>query len=460
MKVRAQKTIDEHQLLQPGDRVAVGFSGGADSIALLAFLLDIADQYKLDLVACHVNHQLRGDESNRDEAFVRAFCAERGVECRVLTIDAAALAAQQGCSVEVAARGARYRFFEEAAGPNGKIATAHTLSDSIETTVFHLARGTGLRGLCGIPTRRGNIIRPLIDCTRQQVEQYCRENGLAFVTDSTNFTDDYTRNIIRHHIVPRLYEINPAAHRAIGGLHQRLGQDNDYLETTALEALNALLVGEDNLDRAGYLKLHPAIRYRVLRLLFDRAGVEPSARLAGLADTIISAGSGRQELTKGVYLYSNDGQFGVQRQTAAPDAPYFEIEITLPPPGQSCVVQVAGREVRLQNSPFEPGSSQKVHNCHLKNSLDCAKISDVPLFRCKKEGDRFAPAGRGITKTLKKMFQEASITPEQRRRLLILAAGEHILWVEGLGVSSLAAPGPQTQNMITIELLSKPEEQQ
>ncbi len=441
-------------MLRSGDRVAVGVSGGADSIALLAFLLDIAAHRQLALVACHINHRLRGAESDRDQAFVQDFCDRRGVECRVLTIDAAALAAEQGCSVELAAREARYRFFEQVAGPGGKIATAHTLSDSIETTLFHLARGTGLGGLCGIPAVRGNIIRPLIGCTRGQVEAYCRENGLAYITDSTNLTDDHTRNLIRHHVVPRLYEINPAAHRAFAGLYARLGQDNDYLQTAAAQAYEQLLLQGGGLSRERYLALHPAIRSRVLLLLFGQAGAEPSARLAELAEGLIAAGTGRLELTRGRYLYSTAAELGVCRaQPPAVPPACFEQPVKLPLPGQSLTVQAGEKLLRLQNSPFLPGSSQKIHNCPLKNSLDYAKISDMPLFRLKKEGDRFALPGRGCTKTLKKLFQEAGIPPHDRSRALVLADGERVLWVEGLGASAHAAVGPGTQNRITIELL-------
>ncbi|MBQ9109096.1 MAG: tRNA lysidine(34) synthetase TilS, partial [Oscillospiraceae bacterium] len=202
MKANALKTIAEFHMLTQGDFVAVGVSGGADSVALLSLLCCLRGELDLTLVACHINHNLRGAEAKRDEDFVRRLCDRLGVECRVLSADVAALAREEGRSVEETARQVRYRFFAETAGKRGKIATAHTAADNTETVLLNLARGSGLRGLCGIPPVRGNILRPLIGGTREQTEAWCCQNGLEWVEDSTNAADDYTRNRLRHHAVP------------------------------------------------------------------------------------------------------------------------------------------------------------------------------------------------------------------------------------------------------------------
>lgn len=175
------ETIRKYELLKEGDRVVAGISGGADSVALLHCLAKGLPQYRLKLVACHVNHRLRGAESDRDEAFVRSLCSQYEIPCHVLSEDVAALAKERGTGIEECGRELRYRFFRETAagyGEGTKIATAHTLSDQAETVLFRLARGTGLRGLCGIPPMRGAVVRPLLDVTRKEVERYCAENGL------------------------------------------------------------------------------------------------------------------------------------------------------------------------------------------------------------------------------------------------------------------------------------------
>ena len=211
LRAKALEAVERYQMIQPGDTVAAGVSGGADSVALLDFLRHLRRSVPFTLLVCHLDHQLRGEESRRDAAFVRELAERWGLPYRCRQADAAAWARLHRLTVEEAGRQLRYAFFRECAGETGKIATAHTLSDSMETVLLNLCRGTGPRGLRGIPPVRGNIIRPLFACTRREVEDYCQERGLAFVTDSTNLLPDYSRNRIRLEVLPRLELLNPAA---------------------------------------------------------------------------------------------------------------------------------------------------------------------------------------------------------------------------------------------------------
>lgn len=234
MNHNARATIEEFSMLAQGDTVAAAVSGGADSVALLDFLCAQLD-LGLTVRACHLNHCLRGEESDRDEQLVRTMCAQYGVALDVRRVDVRALAHTRGLSLETAAREARYAFFEEVARTHGcKIATAHTLSDAAETVVLNLARGTGIAGLCGIPPVRGDIVRPLIGCTRAQTEAYCAAHGLCYVTDSTNLTDSCTRNHIRHNILPQLFRVNPGALEAVGRMTAALRRDADYLSLSLI----------------------------------------------------------------------------------------------------------------------------------------------------------------------------------------------------------------------------------
>ena len=206
---KALSAVEKYNMLSPGAAVIAAVSGGADSMAMLLFLMKISERYSLSLTVAHVNHGLRGEEARRDEEYVRSFCEKNSLRFEVLHADVAALAKQSGETCEECGRRVRYEFFESI-DKNAKIATAHTASDNAETMLFNLARGSSLKGLCGIPPVRGNIIRPLIFCTREDIEAFCRENSLDFVTDSTNLTLDYSRNKIRHIAVPALKEINSA----------------------------------------------------------------------------------------------------------------------------------------------------------------------------------------------------------------------------------------------------------
>jgi len=209
LEQKALLALRQYSLFTQGDRIAVGVSGGADSVALLRFLAVLREEYRWELIVCHIHHGLRGAEADRDEQFVRELAGQLGLPYAVRHIDAAALALENHLSVEEAGRDARYAFFAETAGEGGRIATAHTLDDTIETVLMNLIRGTGLHGLCGIPRTRGNIVRPLLDVTRAEVEEYLALLGQPYCTDSTNLSDDYTRNRVRHDILPRLRELNP-----------------------------------------------------------------------------------------------------------------------------------------------------------------------------------------------------------------------------------------------------------
>ena len=203
IEAKIAQTAERFAMLPEGGAVVAGVSGGADSMALLFYLLKIAPERGISVCAAHLNHGLRGEEAERDEDFVRSYCAAHGVECRVRRADVRAEAARTGQSEETCGRSLRYAFFAELAQERGaRIATAHTLSDNVETVLLNLARGTGLSGLCGIPPVRDGIVRPLLFLTRAQTEAYCRENGVPFVTDSTNLTPAYARNPVSYTHLP------------------------------------------------------------------------------------------------------------------------------------------------------------------------------------------------------------------------------------------------------------------
>ena len=258
--------------MEQGDRVICAISGGADSVALLWCLYLLREQLDLKLSAAHLNHGLRGEESDREEDFVRQLCAGYQIP---LTVGRTQVQAQ-GRGLEDAARRARYTFLESL-DPAAKIATAHTADDNAETVLLHLIRGAGLRGLGGIAPARGRVIRPMLGVTRQEVEAFLGHWNLPHVEDSSNGQPDFLRNRVRSRIMPLLRQENPRFARSCSETALTLRLDEAFLAQEAEAALDGLWDG-GGLDCPGLLALHPALRRRVLAGFLRRCGLlEPEA---------------------------------------------------------------------------------------------------------------------------------------------------------------------------------------
>ena len=242
--------------------VTAALSGGADSVCLLHCLRACREAFGLRLSAIHVQHGLRGEESLRDEQFCRTLCTAWEIPLTVVPVQVP----QHTGSLEAAARECRYAAF--AAHADGYVATAHTASDNFETMLFRLVRGTGLKGLAGIPPVRERYLRPLLQVSRAEVEQYLRDQDIGYVTDSTNLTDDYARNFLRHQAVPLLQKQNPALEQSAAETADILRTEEDYLAQAA-EAAYAQARQPDGSLR-GLRMLHPALQRRCIRRFLQR----------------------------------------------------------------------------------------------------------------------------------------------------------------------------------------------
>ena len=263
--------LARYQMLQPGDTVVCALSGGADSVALTYGLWLLQEKLGITVEAAHFNHHLRGEESDRDEAFVRSFCRFHQIPLHIG--GAVVLPGEKG--LEAAAREARYSYF---ATLPGKLATAHTADDNAETVLLHLVRGTGLKGLGGIAPVRGRIIRPMLDITRQEVLDFIREYSLEYVEDSSNQTDDFLRNRLRHRVLPLLKQENPSLATNWSAMAQYLRQDEAVLQQ--------LSAGEWTVSRLR--QAEPSVRRRALTDMLQRWGVrEPETRHIQLAQQLV-----------------------------------------------------------------------------------------------------------------------------------------------------------------------------
>jgi tRNA(Ile)-lysidine synthase len=288
--VLIETAVSRYNMIQQGDSLTVALSGGADSVALLHFVVNYPG---INVSACHVNHNLRGAESDSDETFVRDLCKQWHVPLDVHSVNVRALQRKHQ-SLEEAARAARYDFF---ATLPGKILTAHTASDNAETVLLNLIRGTGLKGLCGIPPVRENIVRPLILCERADVENYCREHALRFVTDSSNSCEEFTRNRIRLSFVPLVKEINPSFDCVITRMCDILRADNDLLERFA-EGNDYSLKHLRSLEK-------PVITRIIMRILGEN-NVSPSNSRVSQIIGIVEAGAGKINLEKHKFAIIED----------------------------------------------------------------------------------------------------------------------------------------------------------
>lgn len=446
METKILTTIQKYRMLEPGGSVVAGVSGGADSMCLLHFLCLLRKDWSLTVIAAHVNHGLRGEEAKRDEEFVRSWCAGHNVPFEVLHADVGALAKERGQGTEACGRDVRYRFFSELAEKHGaRAATAHTASDNAETVLFHLIRGTGMRGLCGIAPVRGNIIRPLIETAREEVEAYCRENHVPYLTDSTNLSDDYTRNRLRHHLVPLCSEINPGFERAVLRLSETLSQDAAYLTGQAQAALDNARLANGTYSGPALAALPLPVLSRAVMLCAQAFSCRclEQKHIKAVCNAIYK-GNGACDLPCGLYAAVSQGMFRI----AVKEKPAEKWEIPL-----NDAVSLTKYNKKLcvtVCSKMEYDKKTKFNKKLLNNAIDYAIIDRHPAFRTRREGDTFSPSGKNGTKTVKKLFNEYKIPREQRGKILLLAQGSEVLWIDGLGVSKHAAVSDKTQRVLII----------
>ena len=435
-------------LLHPGDTVVAALSGGADSVCLLHRLWSLPGR-SFSLLAAHLNHGLRGEESDGDQEFVRRLCETWGIPLTVKELAPGQLAAQKGLSLEEAGRQARYCWFEQLLeeDPKRVLVTAHTASDQAETLLFFMSRGSSLKGLGGIPFRRGRIYRPLLDMTGTEVRQYCARQSLTYREDSSNRSLEYTRNQLRHQVMPVLRNINPQADLALARLAQDCREDQDCLTGLARQALDAAWQGE-GYATSRLAALHPALQRRAAVLLLEEQQLTVSHReVEHLVKLFSQAGS----FARGGKGYCSSQGALAALPSKAGEWPGFPLQ-----PGQ--FQGPGGNWFEIQKIDID--SPQKLYTFswfRLALFLDCGKISKDAGFRTRQPGDVLSLPGREGTKTLKKWFEEAKVPAWQRRYRWILADDLGAAAVEGLGIDRRVAPDSSTRQVWAIRPLQEGE---
>lgn len=383
-----------------GETVVCAVSGGADSMALLWGLYLLKDKLELNLSAAHFNHGLRGVESDRDEAFVRDFCAGYGIPC--VCGSGQVKAGPKG--LEAAAREARYAFLKSL---SGKIATAHTADDNAETILMHLVRGTGLKGLGGITPVNGNLIRPMLHITRAEVLSFLAEYSIPYVEDSTNSGDDFLRNRLRHLVMPLLKQENPSLSLNLSAMAGRLRQDEMTLSSQA---------ERQHTDNVQLLrKMEPAIRSRVLANILLQAGVkEPEGEHISAMEKLVfsSNPSAQVSFPGGVVVARSYDALTVMGECES----FAEQEITCP--GE---YRLPGVKLTLSPNQSDERTTQSF----------AFTPKGKMLMRSRKTGDTIRLLGGA--KTLKKLFIDEKIPAAKRNTVPVLADDGGVLAVIGIG---------------------------
>lgn len=445
---KINNAIEKYEMLKESSTVVIGVSGGADSMTLLKFFIDYSREKNIKIIAAHVNHCLRGNEADRDENFVREYCNKNNVNFECLRIDIKKQAQILGEGIEECARKVRYSFFYELSDKyNAIIATAHTLSDSVETAFINLSRGTGPIGLCGIPAKRGNIIRPLIFLKRAETQVYCDENNISYVVDSTNLKREYTRNKIRLDIVPIMKQINSEFEDNVLRTMNLLKSDEDYLCKVSNQILekNRISYGEYLLDNIS--NQHFSILSRCIRMaIFNFTKSNITLNHVKIIIDIIKNGSGAVILPHGVKVDIKNNTLKVSKIKEEKQSDYFETPFNegkiLTENGEEVIIKILNKE------DFE--KFKKVNNLLFFYALDYDTITVETSFRNRRSGDIFCQCGRGVTKTVKKLFNELKIPCEKREKILMLANENEILWINNIGISQKAKVTEHTKKIVLI----------
>ena len=393
--------IRKFDMLKPGEEVACAVSGGADSMALLWAMYLLREKLEIKLSAVHFNHQLRAEESDRDEAFVRAFCDR--FEIPLYCGCAQVTAGKKG--LEAAARDARYAYFETLPC---KVATAHTANDNAETVLMHLVRGTGLKGLGAIAPVNGRRIRPMLTVTRDEAVALLREYHIDWVEDSSNHTDAFLRNRLRHHVMPLLEKENPRIAENLSAMAMELREDAQALESMSGEELPQVSV---------LRSLPPAVRSRLLASFLTGCGVrEPERNHIGLLEDIVFSEnpSAKAMFPGGITVCRNYDRLEFWKA----GQPIEPLEIRHP---GVTAVPACGAQIRCTVS------NETIHEGNRFTVFPRGKI----YLRSKVSGDTIRL--QGGTKSLKKLFIDHKIPAQKRLEIPVLADEDGIIWVLGFG---------------------------
>ncbi len=445
MIIKVSETIKKYNMIPENSVVIAGVSGGSDSMAMLYILNRLKDELKFKLKVAHVNHGIRGEEADRDEQFVIEYCNRYGISYRTTHFDVIGDAKKLGKGLEEVGRKVRYEFFSSF-GDDVIIATAHNLSDKTETFLFNFTRGSTLRGLCSIPAKRGNVIRPLIECSKSEIERFCEENSIPYVTDGTNTDTKYARNRIRHNVVNELKEINPSLENSALRCMDSLREDEMFLSGLATELVEESKLGDCYDVSVLNSAANPVKKRALIKIIEERFGITPEYdSLRSVC--FLTKNGGNCEINGGIVVRVRAGKLEF------PDKSVGELESVELTEG---INKIGEKTVSaLITEDLETINSQIISKEDFIYLLDYDKIQGKVVLRSRKEGDKITLSKRGCTKTLKKLFNEKAIPPEKRNGIVVAADDKGVLFVEGIGVDARVEADKSTNKALILSFQKK-----
>ncbi|QUI20821.1 tRNA lysidine(34) synthetase TilS [Vallitalea pronyensis] len=452
MVEKVLSTIKKWDMVHEGDTVIIGVSGGMDSMCLLHIFDQLKDQLGISICVVHVHHGIRAD-AGEDVTLVEKTCEHLAIPCHVSYFDVKKLAKSYKLSLEEMGRKIRYDVFEQQRlrVKNGKIAIGHHINDQAETVIMHLMRGTGLKGIGGIPPVRDFIIRPFIDCTREEIEHYCHEHQIAYRDDYTNALNVYTRNKIRHTVIPYVEEQfnkNFVQHM-VNTAHIARSED-DYIHGIVLEKMEQVITRKDNsytIDLDAFNALNLVIRRRIIRQVLHQLGSLKNIEYKHIEQILQLAHkevSKKIQLPKGIVAkkaYSSIimSVLGENKTKA------FEKDVHL---NTKTYIEALDSYVEVRLLEAQKDNIPK--NLYTK-WFDYDKIKYNLKVRNRRQGDAIVIRGIDGQKKLKKYFIDAKIPREERDKIPLLVDGSQIIWIIGHRISEHYKVTASTKKILEVK---------
>ncbi|HYF81905.1 MAG TPA: tRNA lysidine(34) synthetase TilS [Clostridia bacterium] len=454
-----RKTIYEHNMLNAGDKIVVGVSGGPDSLCLLHVLKELCGEYGCSLYAAHLNHKFRGEAADADAVFVGEICREWGIPAFIETFDVPAYIEETGLSPEEAGREIRYKLFDRVCQEVGgnKIAVAQNLNDHIETILMRFMRGSGIDGLKGIEFVRGNIIRPLLEIERCKIEEYCAENGLAPRLDKTNLEPIYHRNKVRLELIPYIKKnFNPNIMMALNRFSILIKDENDFMETEAESELYAVAdIFDDRvvMDVPKLTALHTALQRRIIRQCIEKLsntlnGFEFKHFEGVLKLAQKSTGAAVMLPYKLKAYKSYDKLVLVKDIVKADKKCYYKLKYDYDNSIDTANGWITIEKRKAKDIGELRGQRDMIY-------IDPSKIKEGLVLRHREPGDMFAPIGMKGTKKLKEYLIDEKVPREERDEIQLIADGNEIVWIAGGRLSEKYKITDETSAAVVIKYIRR-----